>query len=416
LYTFAKMETSDSTLTTQNILSKQKEVQLKTSAKRQPSLLICYLLLGLSIIGICGLHRLYLHHWRTGILYFFTFGLIGLGTLKDIIYMKSLLPTPIQTQKQAPSPILDDLLRLIGTALLALMPIHWVLVILVVACFSLSWALPVGVVLFTYPQVMWERVIKKPIKIWNALKEFPLFHVIFEYFPMVLIKTSTLDSNKQYIFGYHPHGTYSFGLFCSCFPKISGWDKSFPGIKCVIAVANSLLCIPILCTIFGWLGFLPASKSSIEYALNEGYSIVLVPGGIAEMIEGSTIDKEFVFLHERKGFIRLAITKGLELVPIYGFGENDTFIRYKFWKKFRSLLSRKLRITIQLFRGRWFTLVPFNNPINVVVGTPIKVFQNSNPSEEEVDQVLKAYIEGLQKLFEEHKHKVGYEKKQLVVL
>jgi hypothetical protein len=61
---------------------------------------------------------------------------------------------------------------------------------------------------------------------------------------MTLTKTYPLDPQKQYIFGYHPHGKisfvistksssgiYSFGLFCLCFPKISGWENKFPGIK-----------------------------------------------------------------------------------------------------------------------------------------------------------------------------------------
>jgi hypothetical protein len=41
------------------------------------------------------------------------------------------------------------------------------------------------------------------------------------------------------------------------------------------------------------------------------------------MLEPSSSEREVVFLKQRKGFIKLAIRMGLDLVPIFGFGEND---------------------------------------------------------------------------------------------
>jgi len=42
---------------------------------------------------------------------------------------------------------------------------------------------------------------------------------------------------------------------------------------------------------------------------------MLLPGGIAEMLEIGTETEEVVFLKTRKGFIRFAIKEGLDLVP-----------------------------------------------------------------------------------------------------
>jgi hypothetical protein len=92
--------------------------------------------------------------------------------------------------------LIDDLLRLLGTALLSLMPLHWIFVIMVVACFSLTWALPVGVILFAYPQLTWERNIKKPIRIWNALKQFPLVGgIFFQFLDLIIVCSLVLFSN-----------------------------------------------------------------------------------------------------------------------------------------------------------------------------------------------------------------------------
>ena len=49
------------------------------------STLIAYILWGFSGFGALGLHRFYLRKYRSGILYFFTAGLFGIGSIYDFI-------------------------------------------------------------------------------------------------------------------------------------------------------------------------------------------------------------------------------------------------------------------------------------------------------------------------------------------
>ena len=52
---------------------------------------IAYILWGLGLFGFCGIHRLYLGRIGTGILYFFTFGLFGLGQVIDLFLIPDMV-------------------------------------------------------------------------------------------------------------------------------------------------------------------------------------------------------------------------------------------------------------------------------------------------------------------------------------
>lgn len=52
---------------------------------------IAYILWALGIFGFCGIHRLYLGRIGTGILYFFTFGLFGLGQVIDLFLIPDMV-------------------------------------------------------------------------------------------------------------------------------------------------------------------------------------------------------------------------------------------------------------------------------------------------------------------------------------
>lgn len=52
---------------------------------------IAYILWALGIFGFCGIHRLYLGRIGTGILYFCTFGLFGLGQVIDLFLIPDMV-------------------------------------------------------------------------------------------------------------------------------------------------------------------------------------------------------------------------------------------------------------------------------------------------------------------------------------
>lgn len=56
------------------------------------------------------------------------------------------------------------------------------------------------------------------------------FRYMRDYYPVSLVKTSELDSTRNYIFGYHPHGMIPEGLVVGFASEALQFSKTFPGI------------------------------------------------------------------------------------------------------------------------------------------------------------------------------------------
>ena len=56
-----------------------------------------------------------------------------------------------------------------------------------------------------------------------------------------------------------------------------------------------------------------------------GNAAVLVVGGAAESLNTGDKQKVKLFLVRRKGFVKIALQHGRDLVPVFGFGENEIY-------------------------------------------------------------------------------------------
>ena len=119
--------------------------------------------------------------------------------------------------------------------------------------------------------------------------------------------------------------------------------------------------------------------------------------------------EDIVVLQKRKGFVRLALSYGADLVPVFGAGTNDTFITYPNRFQFRKWIQKHLGVSFELYRGRWFTPLPFTDkPQRVLIGKPIPTpkpkIMGAKPSPELVDEYHAKYIAALKELHDLHVH------------
>ncbi|CAL8400080.1 unnamed protein product [Boreogadus saida] len=242
-------------------------------------------------------------------------------------------------------------------------------------------------------------------RIWGHLRD---------YFPIKLVKTAELDPKKNYILGIHPHGIMCAGGF-TCFNTEScGFAEAFPGMRSSLATLTGLFRIPLFREYLMSQGLLSVSRASLNHVLSKsgkGIALSIVIGGAEEALTSSP-GVNTVVMRRRKGFVRMALEHGADLVPVYLFGENETFRQVIFsegsvGRRLQDLFKGLLGFAPCVFLGDRFGLLPYRTPITSVVGAPIAVPKLLVPTAEEVDHYHNLYMESLSKLFHEHKVSCG---------
>ncbi|XP_072349463.1 diacylglycerol O-acyltransferase 2-like [Scyliorhinus torazame] len=257
-------------------------------------------------------------------------------------------------------------------------------------------------------------------KMWRYLRD---------YFPISLVKTAELNPEKNYVIGYHPHGIMCISAFCNFCTEATDFSKVFPGITPHQATLNGLFYLPLYRDYILGGGGRSVSRSSLNHILSKsgtGNAVVVVVGGAAEAMTGRP-GEQSLLLKNRKGFIRIALMHGADLVPVYSFGESDIFDQVIFkpgsWMKHFQVTFQKymgfapcfLKGRGLVFSGSW-GLMPFAKPIVTVVGEPIPVTRSPNPSEDEVDCYHAEYVEALISLFNRYKVRCGMSKEAELTL
>lgn len=222
------------------------------------------------------------------------------------------------------------------------------------------------------------------------------------------------SEGKKYLFAIHPHGIISMGAFCAIGTEGANWSALFPGVLTHVLTLASNFYFPFYRQYLLALGLASVSKTSCMNLLNNNQNICIVVGGAKESLLAQPHKFDLV-LNCRKGFIKVALATGATLVPVISFGENDVYEQVDFKEgslghKVLEWMTHNLGFAIPLFHARGISskakgFIAYNRPINVVVGRPIDVPLQENPTQEQIDKYHLAYIRELKQLFAENVNK-----------
>lgn len=257
-------------------------------------------------------------------------------------------------------------------------------------------------------QVPKASVLKMHPGMWNIAHRHLSAH--FDYFPVTCVPWSDdakLDPTRQYIFGVHPHGIHCWPLNVLAFEG-GPFDKVFPGLtgkNLTGLCATVLFKLPIVRELFLMMRYIDARREVANACLLEGQSIYVCTGGEQESME-TKVGEDIVVLSKRKGFVRLALSHGADLVPVYGAGVSDLYTTYSFMDRIRKKVQKSFGVALPIFHGRWGTPLPYKVPLRILIGepiaTPTPLVKGAQVDPKLVDEYHLKYITALKAMHAKH--------------
>ena len=132
------------------------------------------------------------------------------------------------------------------------------------------------------------------------------------------------------LYTFHPHGLINASRAIHTIDHRSSLYVHF--MNAYHAVHSGFFHIPFLREVMLYGGCIPATYRYMDWAVEQGSSVTLTPGGAREVQyaqEGT--NREVWLLHNRKGFVRFARRHGLPIVPLYSAGEQELFTYSNGW-------------------------------------------------------------------------------------
>jgi len=290
------------------------------------------------------------------------------------------------------------LLLLAGLMYMDLVPRYALMALTTIVCLDYIIPLPVGDRPNIYFKERWDRMICEGAQM---------------YFPgRSIFLPKQLSKDKSYILASWPHGLlaggchlgfYDFETHCGIYPLYSG--------------ASIMRYVPLTRRIIYTLGCVDVTKKSLMRALDVKshgpkypYNVVhLIVGGIHEMFY-TPVGSEYeqIIVRSRKGFIKLALRTGSDIIPYYSFGANQTYARISGPKSLLCTISRRFRFSVLMWFGRWWipmSFIPFQVPLLGVVGEVFEVpkVKESEITDELVQSVHSDFCKRLKILFDTYK-------------
>ena len=225
--------------------------------------------------------------------------------------------------------------------------------------------------------------------VWNNLMD--------HYFRLEFDGFDKLPEEPCLLVGVHSGGP----LTMDAWTVIMAWWRQFGEARSLHGTAHDVLMnAPVLGDYFRRLGTISPTKENIRAAFDKGDDVILWPGGEVDCYRSWT-DRDKAVLGGRKGFIRLAMSAGVPIVPVATVGGHDTLFVLSEGRGLAKMLKLKERmrsdvapITLSWPLGVALHLTPFQHvPLPAKIRTRIMepIYLDNDPKRLD-DQ---AYVEAM---------------------
>jgi hypothetical protein len=217
------------------------------------------------------------------------------------------------------------------------------------------------------------------------------------------------DPQKQYIVLLSPHGVLSMGHWflntCEFHTYFGGNDRrrSLGG--------DVVFSIPFYRDMMLAGGIVSASAKTCEACLDDGYTVVVLPGGIVEQVM-TKYGEQAIYIKKRKGIFKYALKYNLPIVPIYSMNEVNMTHTSDFLQNFRNYLAKSWWFPVFLCSPKIDT-----KKIACYGGNSIQIkMAGDEPTNEEIEQLQQMYIDEVQRIYKKYKDEWGYTQTEIKIL
>jgi len=215
---------------------------------------------------------------------------------------------------------------------------------------------------------------------WVGTQSEKMLPKLLGSFQVIATPEAKFDPEKRYVFGYAPHGLFPIGAaYLPCTPAFKKIVNN--AVDPCTLIASVVFQLPFLRDLLLWVGARVVSRSTFVKCLRERGSVMLVPGGQAELVEAYKAakkkDPSLVVCSRHKGFIRLAIQENAALVPVVAFGEVTSLRNAIVMPRLQRATYKILGFPIPfLMAGRGgITPLPSKTGVRFIIGKPIEPSQ-----------------------------------------
>lgn len=245
------------------------------------------------------------------------------------------------------------------------------------------------------------------------------FTNLTKHFKVKFINEQSIDSEKQYLYCLHPHGMITISKLLHFLDIKSPLYKYWKDTK--NAAHSGLFMVPLVRELILLFRCVPVSKSYLQYYINSGYSITLNPGGIDEIkFSQENLENDYIYLKNRKGFIKLSEKNNVPIIPIYLWNEQNIFTHKSHFTLLSKIISRIIGHRVNLDIIQIFTWENLYKLLKIIMGEnePNTTLYVGEPffinPEESVESAHNRYIKTLESLYE-YARKDQDSQRQLVI-
>lgn len=213
-----------------------------------------------------------------------------------------------------------------------------------------------------------------------------------------------------------PHGVLNFGATIWVY-----FERWLIGMEQYTAAAPIVTYVPGLRYFMQALWPVSADRSSLKRCFRErpsdvkprGGCVGIVPDGVAGIFH-SRPGTDVLHIGKKRGLMRIGLEEGVKFGAGWFVGTTDCFNIVQDSLGIMQWLSRKLRISLFIFYGRWGLPIPRRSPTTLVMkSTTLEKVES--PSADQVEVAHQQVYGALVTEFEEIKHCLGLSDRTLVL-